>query len=236
VSGLRIAFDVDGVLADFAATYHDIEVRLFGPESIDGLSYRHDEPASVAAADLSMPRDVSTQRDVKRRQRSRAAVWQVITTTRDFWAGVQPIDPDAVRRLHRLSIENHWEVFFITRRPPTRGDTVQRQTQRWLCDQGFEMPSVIVLNGSRHAFAATLCLDYYVDDNTTNCVDVTAGSPARSILIVDHGNSTVLANARRLGIATARNIVAALDILEDTTAARPGQHMLNQIARLVGWT
>ena len=30
---LRIGFDMDGVLADFAGAYQEVEVRLFGPEA-----------------------------------------------------------------------------------------------------------------------------------------------------------------------------------------------------------
>ena len=46
-------------------------------------------------------------------------------------------------------IRHRWEVFFITQRPATEGQTVQRQTQRWLVEQGFDLPSVLVISGSR---------------------------------------------------------------------------------------
>ena len=71
-----------------------------------------------------------------------------------------------------MMLEQHWEVFFITQRPATRGETVQRQTQRWLVAQGFDLPSVLVIAGSRGAAAGALRLDYHVDDLAQNCVDV----------------------------------------------------------------
>ena len=134
-----------------------------------------------------------------------------------------------------LMLEHRWEVFFITQRPATQGDTVQRQTQRWLHEQGFDLPSVVVLNGSRAGIAASLSLDYYVDDDATNCVDVRSGSHARSILIAHDDDGTTLTSARRLGIATARNIGIALDLLHSASAARPQPGVLQQLAQLVGW-
>lgn len=44
-----------------------------------------------------------------------------------------------------MMLRHPWEVFFITQRPATEGETVQRQTQKWLVQQGFDLPSVIVI-------------------------------------------------------------------------------------------
>ncbi len=71
---------------------------------------------------------------------------------------LQPTEPGAVRRVHELMMRHRWEVFFITQRPATDGDTVQRQTQRWLVEQGFDLPSVLVIarvarSGRRRASA-----------------------------------------------------------------------------------
>ena len=81
-------------------------------------------------------------------------------------------------------LRHRWEVFFITQRPFTAGETVQRQTQRWLVAQGFDLPSVLVLHGSRGTAAAALRLDYHVDDRPQNCIDVSVDSNAKTILIV----------------------------------------------------
>ena len=79
-------------------------------------------------------------------------------------------------------LQHRWEVFFITQRPATDGDTVQRQTQRWLVEQGFDLPSVLVIAGSRGAAAAALRLDYHVDDSPQNCLDVMAAASAKAVL------------------------------------------------------
>ena len=117
-------------------------------------------------------------------RRRRDLVWRNIQSTPNFWLTLKPIDADAVRRIHEMMLRHRWEVFFITQRPKTEGDTVQRQTQRWLVEQGFDLPSVLVLAGSRGAAAAALRLDYHVDDSAQNCLDVISDSRARPILIV----------------------------------------------------
>src|SRR4029453_4241615 len=80
-------------------------------------------------------------------RRRREAVWAEIQATPDFWTTLQPIAEGGARRVHALMLQHRWEVFFITQRPATAGETVQRQTQRWLVDQGFDYPSVRVIPG-----------------------------------------------------------------------------------------
>ena len=118
----------------------------------------------------------------------------------------------------------------------TAGDTVQRQTQHWLVQQGFDLPSVLVIAGSRGAAAGALRLDYHVDDSATNCLDVKCESPAKPILLVPDGNEKTIANARNLKIGSTRAIGGALDILEQATRAQLQPSLLERLASLVGWS
>jgi hypothetical protein len=220
---LRIGFDMDGVLADFAAAYRAIETRLYGPAE----PARVDDPENVAdTADGETPVPSHRRRD---------AIWAAIRETPDFWQTLAPIDPGAVRRIHDMTLRHRWETFFITQRPATEGQTVQRQTQRWLIEQGFDWPSVLVINGPRGAAAGALGLTYHVDDSPANCVDVKAESSASPILLLEDDDLTGIASARRLGIGTASGIAAALDILEQASAAQARPGLLNQLAQFVGW-
>jgi hypothetical protein len=126
-------------------------------------------------------------------------------------------------------------VFFITQRPATEGDTVQRQTQRWLVAQGFDLPSVLVIGGSRGAAAGALRLNYHIDDSPQNCIDVISDSKAKPILIVPDGDEATVNSARTLGIGTTASVGECLDILEKASLARSQPGLLQRIAAAVGW-
>ena len=251
---LRIGFDMDGVLADFGAAYHAIEERLYGPASPATRAGDPEDEAQIEAAEEepaaerrdpppSERRDRERRGDTAREQagrrsllrRHRDHVWREIHGTPDFWTTLKETEQGAVRRVHELMLRHRWEVFFITQRPATDGDTVQRQTQRWLVAHGFDLPSVLVVPGSRGAAAGALTLDYHVDDSPKNCIDVKSESRARALLIVAPDDKASALSAHRLGIGTASTIGAALDILDQATLARTEPTLLARVAKMVGW-
>jgi 5' nucleotidase, deoxy (Pyrimidine), cytosolic type C protein (NT5C) len=231
---MRIGFDMDGVLADFASAYYAIEDRLFPAEPHS----RAGDPAEEARAEDARAEEARAAAapapPVSRHRRD--AVWRAITATPDFWTTLRPTEEGVVRRIHEMSLRHRWEVFFITQRPSTAGDTVQRQTQRWLVEHGFDLPSVLVIHGSRGAAAGALRLDYHVDDTAQNCVDVKSQSPAKPLLIVENGDELTVAGARRLGIGTVRSISDGLAVLEEASINRAQPGLLDRLAQLVGWT
>jgi hypothetical protein len=239
---LRIGFDMDGVLADFSSAFKAYGTKLFGPVEPPPSPFTgvrrlpgdqpETEEARQAVAELEARNRVASAQALRRREDK---IWQAIESTPNFWMTLKPIDDGAVRRIHRLTLEHHWEVFFITQRPFTEGDTVQRQTQHWLVEQGFDLPSVLVISGSRGAAAKAIRLDYHVDDSPQNCHDVVGESTAKPILIVSRSHDQTIANAKRLGIGTATRIGDAIDILEQATLAQTNPSLLQRIASMVGW-
>lgn len=234
---------MDGVLADFSAAFREHELRLFGPgapasagragrERREATGDPEKEEERQARPHRQAKADAEARRDSRRRE---DAVWEAIEATPNFWTSLRPLDEGAVRRIHELMLRHRWEVFFITQRPFTDGETVQRQTQRWLVAQGFDLPSVLVLHGSRGTAAAALRLDYHVDDRPQNCVDVSVDSEAKTILIVAAANHTAIASARKLGIGVVHRIGEALDILDQATLAHTNPSLFRRIANMVGW-
>ena len=220
---LRIGFDLDGTLADFASAFQEVELRLFGASQISAGEPEREEKEEEVTPDPNAG------------EHRRALVWAAIRSTPDFWTGLRAIDAGAVARINALALHHKWDVFFITQRPDTVGETVQRQTQHWLIAQGYDMPSVLVIGGSRGAAANALRLDYHVDDSARNCMDVKAESRARPILLVADDLRQTIRQARGMRIGTAATIADALDILESATNARAQPKVLERIASLVGW-
>ena len=244
---VRIGFDMDGVLADFATAFRDVETRLFGgtptvateaPEVEAQQEEAQQEEAQqdeVPQASVQQARGASAGQSPHEVRRRRDAVWNAIHRTLDFWTTLPPLDPGGVRRIHGLMIRHRWEVFFITQRPATEGQTVQRQTQRWLVEQGFDLPSVLVISGSRGAAAAAIRLDFHVDDSAQNCLDVVSESRARPLMIVPEPDAVTEASAKRLKIGVVRSIGEALDVLEESASGVPQRGLLNRLSKIVGW-
>lgn len=218
---LRIGIDMDGTLADLSSAYHDLESALFDKEAIqESEAAEIEEGEQEQAAD-----DKSALKATRHKAWQRDRVWQAIRETEDFWLGLKPLEPGIVNRLHALSIAHGWEVFFITQRPSTAGQTVQRQTQQWLMREGFEMPSVLTLAGARGRAAGALELDVLLDDYRKNCVDVLSESHrrCRPFLIQRLESVSEQSVATTLGIAVVRSVAEALDLLETPpTISTPG--------------
>jgi hypothetical protein len=228
---VRIGFDMDGVLADFSSAFREVELSLFGPssgvnaESPEAEAEHEENNETPPAADGKTPGDIRRRRD---------AIWSAIHKTPDFWTTLKPLDPAAVVRIHETMLRRSWEVFFITQRPATAGQTVQRQTQQWLRDQGFDMPSVLVISGSRGAAAGALRLTYHVDDSPQNCLDVASDSKAKPFLIVPKRDEVTENSAKRLRIKIVRSIGEALDALEQTELVdNKPPRLLDRLSRIV---
>jgi hypothetical protein len=226
---IRVGFDVDGVVADFASAYREIEQRLFGDRP-----GRPDEPEREEREQAFAARSFNPQEPHELRRR-RDLIWKEIQNTPDFWLTLRPLDENCVPRIHELMMQHAWEVFFITLRPATAGATVQRQTQQWLVKHGFDLPTVLVISGSRGAAAAALALDYYVDDSPQNCLEIRNESSAKPLLIAPGDDQDTVASARKLGVGVAPSLSASLDILEKASAAQSEPASLERLAALVGW-
>ena len=224
MNSLRIAFDMDGTLADLSTSFHEVEDRLFGPYEAEHTQpqpeAREEEQEMEAAAPDAETAAKERLAQARAMRRHNDVIWQAIEATPDFWTTLKPIGDGVVRRLWETTQKNRWEVFFITQRPATAGESVQRQTQQWLVEHGFELPSVIPLSGSRGKACQALKIDFLVDDTPKNCVDVISDSNARAILLTAGVDDFTENGARRLGIMTVKTAADAIDVLEQATMAK----------------
>jgi hypothetical protein len=245
---VRIAFDLDGVLADmesglvrqaevlFGETTRPLEERAEG----GGASNTADAPQDgtserQAAAEASADNAPALQRlDMTARQQRK--LWSHVESIENFWQTLEELEPGVIGRLAALASDRRWEVIFLTKRPDTVGQTAQVQSQRWLVSKGFPLPSVYVVQGSRGRIAAALDLDIVVDDRPENCLDVVADSKARAILVWRGDEKRLPAAARRLGIGIVKSVGECLDILTqvDSSDGPPQPGIVERVKRLLG--
>jgi hypothetical protein len=233
---LRIAFDLDGVLADMEGELVRHADLLFGdamkrtPEEQAAAAPQTNLEQEEASADETPP---SVKKSMTARQQRR--LWRHVASIEDFWENLREIEPGAVERLGTVAVARRWEVIFLTKRPETAGATAQVQSQRWLESKGFPRPSVYVVQGSRGRIAAALALDIVVDDRAENCLDVVVDSSARAILVWRDDQDLVPAAARRLGIGVVKSVNECLDILTEVDASdrqQPG--IVGRVMRALG--
>ena len=148
---LRLGIDVDGVVADFRSAFRGLAERELGRAADD------------VEAELS-------KADVER-------LWRAVANIPNWWLDVPAHEPDQITRLYAEARRRRWEVFFLTSRPPSAGDSVQLQTQVWLEKQGFYLPSVLTIPaGARGELARSLRLDLAIDDRMVNCIEIISAS------------------------------------------------------------
>jgi hypothetical protein len=231
---MRIAFDLDGVLADLHTPFTDTAIRLF--PQLDRSAMRAPDVAASPvddAPDTEAP-TVAAMAGVAINRRQSEAVWKHLAGVSGFWEGLAEIEAGAIRRLAQLADERRWDVLFITSRPSTQGLTVQRQSQRWLERMGFKLPSVYVVHGSRGRVAAALNLDVVIDDRPDNCLDVVLESKAGAVLIWRGAQAAVPASAKRLGIAVSPTVADCLDLVTEAEDAKTEGSLLDKMRRVFG--
>jgi hypothetical protein len=251
---LRIAFDLDGVLANMEAALVRHAEALFGEEVARGLQRGAAAPQPEGSQETTAPDDPSDAQDPQASSAANAAestpaiaklqltsrqerrLWRHIATVENFWETLEETEPGIVARLAKTAAERRWEIVFLTKRPKTMGATAQIQSQRWLVSKGFPLPSVYVVQGSRGRIAAALDLHVVLDDRPENCLDVSIESKARAILVWRDDQQALPAAARHIGIGVVRSVGDGLDVLTtlDKHNAQPDPGLLARVRKMLG--
>jgi hypothetical protein len=226
---LRIGCDLDGVIADMESELVRQAAGLFGREEARGLEESVDLQSPPDGPAAAPPPETVTRTPLAITDRQQRRLWKHVETIDGFWETLKEIEPGIVARIASLVSERRWELIFLTSRPESAGFTVQVQSQRWLRAQGFDLPSVFVVFGSRGRVAAALDLDFVIDDRPENCLDVVLDSPARALLVWRHDEQLVPAGVKRPGVQIVASMAECLDLLIESD--RPRRHR----SGLLGW-
>jgi hypothetical protein len=226
---LRIACDLDGTVADMEAALQQYAEALFGSavdirfNSGGQREAPTDEPIEAAPDDDSPAENASESSGSQKRpltHREYSYLWSYVRRVENFWETLKEIEPGGLARFSETARARGWEVIFITQRPASAGDTTQRQSARWLAANGFELPSVYVMNGNRGALANTLHLDAFIDDRGENCIDIASESRTLPLLLWRGPRETAPPGSARMKIHTVFSFAEAVDCLEALSEAR----------------
>ena len=243
---LRIAFDLDGVLADMESALVRQAEAIFDDSVTRRLKEESAPPSDPPASDAGVDPDSAGQPapaaenvppllKLRMTSRQQRRLWRHVETINNFWETLEELETGVVRRLAAIAEARRWEIIFLTKRPESAGATAQVQTQRWLAANGFALPSVYVVQGSRGRIAAALGLDIVIDDRPENCLDVVVDSRARAILVWREDERLLPVAARRLGIGVVKTVGECLDVLQQIDASgrdQPG--VVDRVKRLLG--
>jgi hypothetical protein len=234
--GLRIGFDLDGVLADMELALEREAEKLFGSNLTSQHAAAPPTPASMSGlVPAEVTDDAPLRHEMELTARERRQLWSHVRAVDGFWESLDEIEPGAVARLAAVAFERRWEMIFLTRRPATAGATAQIQSQRWLEAKGFRLPTVYVVTTSRGLIAAALGLDVVVDDTPENCVDVASDSKARPIAVVRNRDGFPPPILKEMGIHVVASVDECLNRLLEIDASldeRPGA--IQRVMRTLG--
>lgn len=228
---LRIAFDLDGTIADMHTALRAQAELLFGEEELAKVLHGPARDAGTAVEDVDSKEAIAELHLTGKQQMQ---LWEKVKTIENFWSGLSEMEPGIVARIAHAATMRRWEVIFLTTRPSVAGETTQIQSQRWLEAHGFQFPSVFVVQRSRGKIADALHLDAVVDDRPENCLDVAVESKAKAILIWYGDPRNVPPGAKRLGVRVATTISEALGLLEQLDDAQKESGVVRSIKKLFG--
>jgi hypothetical protein len=153
-----IAFDIDGVLANFTRGFLGIAHQLFGTP--------HGDTSTQESWNIEEYEPLRLTKD--QTDYHNGPIWAAVKSSPDFWANLDPINVSAMHRINRIQ-----NKIFITNRP---GVNTQAQSEHFLESWGIENPRVI-LGSEKGPIAVRENVVAVVDDLYKNVVDIRKALP-----------------------------------------------------------
>ena len=166
---MRLGFDCDGVLADFASDYQSLIIKVTGKDLF--------QPGDVENPPVwSWPEFRGyTKEDM-------TAVWKVIAEHHAFSLGHRETRDCSTLRMLMPDLQRNHDVYFITNRV---GETAKWQTESWLQFHLGMLNPTVLISAEKGLCAKALELDCYIDDNLDNANDVAMKSPDTRVYLLN---------------------------------------------------
>lgn len=170
---MRIAFDLDGVLANFVQRYQTDFIRLTGKDL-----FQEGDIHNPPVWDWPQYRGYSDEEV--------AMVWKHIKNSPIFWKSLLPLPGVYDLELVIRAIEDSHDVYYVTSRV---GATAKRQSEHWIRTHlkydSMNDPTVLI-SGKKGAIANALNIDVFVEDNRDNAYDITCYSPNTRVYLLNY--------------------------------------------------
>ena len=200
---MKLAFDIDGIFADFNTSMIDRTIKVTGRDLFP------ERPFDIPCWDYPQHYGY-TEAEV-------SAVWNDIVKDNKFWQMLFPYDGTIVflDELRGRALANHDDVYFITSRP---GIDAKRQTERWLRACGWsDTPTVLISSRKGHACRA-VDADFYIDDKPDNLFDVRCETPKTVTMLLNQPWNVKAATL--LGVTRCSTLMETLPVIDSLRAIR----------------
>lgn len=160
----RIAFDLDGCLADFASAYESIIIEEAGGEDLfpkGTLPPVWDWPQHYGYSDAVVE-----------------AAWHKIRSSNTFWQYLAPLA--GMQWARSVNPHNH-DIYYITDRS---GVLPKQQTEQWLGIQGARRPTVLIA-ADKAPIVGALKLDCVIDDKLEHAVNINMHCPETRVYLLN---------------------------------------------------
>lgn len=169
---MKIGIDMDDVLTNFQKRFVALLNEMYGRP-----------PLNTEPIDWDWSNCEVSAEEMK-------AAWAKAATVKNLWASLETLpsfDYDTIRLLQDTNTKH--DVFFVTNRFDTPGQTPMKQTKAWLYSMAFIVMPSVMLAKDKGPMASVLELDAFIDDRPKNCTDVLAARPNARVYLCDSSHN-----------------------------------------------